>query len=118
VAPMLAPILALALQPEIPVPFRGSMLYQQCKGAIRWLDAPDSAKPSADSENFDNCTAYIGGFLEGAAAEGTCGTVDATIGTIAHVYVAFMDKNPKLLDGYRFTGFHFAFREAYPCHSH
>jgi hypothetical protein len=117
---MLAPLLILALHlqiqtTEVPEIVRGTGLFQSCKGAIRWMDAPEAAKPRADDENFDNCTAYIGGFIEGRAIVG-CEPPDATFGTLARVYVAYMEKNPKLLDNFRFVGLQLAITDSYPCH--
>jgi hypothetical protein len=85
---------------EIPVHRRGEWLFQACKGAVRWLDSPASSKVDhPDASNFDNCTAYIGGFLESPSTGKACLSDDASsMGTILRVYVVYMEKNPKLLD--------------------
>jgi hypothetical protein len=80
------------------------------------MDAPESSKPREDDENFDNCASYISGFVDGLGpTPGGCPSPDATVGTLIRVYVAYMEKNPKWLDDYRFVGLLRAIREAYPC---
>jgi hypothetical protein len=39
----------------------------------------------------------------------------ASMGTTIRVYVAYMDKNPKLMDEWMITGVGRALRENYPC---
>jgi hypothetical protein len=39
----------------------------------------------------------------------------ASDGTLSRIYVAYMQKNPKLLDEYKGTGLFLALRDAYPC---
>jgi hypothetical protein len=118
---MLIPLVALAMMQsrpvEIPISQRGTWLFQACQGAVRWLDAPMSNKPNGeDAENFDNCTAYIGGFLESPDPH-VCTSSESTMGTYLRVYVAYMQKNPKLLDTRRSLGLESALSEAYPCPS-
>lgn len=64
---MLATVLALAMlqKEEIPAFQKGSALYAQCKGALRFLDAAKAADAESDISNFDTCTSYIAGFVEG-----------------------------------------------------
>ena len=93
---------------------RGTWLFQACQGAVRWMDAPITNKPVDDVENFDNCTAYLGGYIEGADP-GVCPSPEATMGTFVRVYVAYMQKNPKMLDTWRTRGLEAAMRRAYPC---
>jgi hypothetical protein len=53
--------------------------------------------------------------LDGAdGLRGFCAQ-SATVGTIAKVYIAYMDKNPKMFDEREGTGFISALQEAYPC---
>jgi hypothetical protein len=116
---MLTPLLLLALTLKVPALIpetqRGTWLYQACQGAQRFLDNPYDAKTSADQgSNFDNCTAYLAGYLEGPTAE-TCPTAESTMGTYVRVYVLFMQKHPKLLDMWRSVGLQEAMRDAYPC---
>jgi len=115
---MLVPLLALAMlhqSTEIQAVQKGSWLYSACKGAQRYLDAPTGHKPEEDSSNFDNCTSYIAGFIEGDNGIASCPPDEASLGTMLRLYLAYMDKNPKLLDNYRVLGLRTALREAYPC---
>ena len=61
------------------------------------------------------CAGYIEGMLDGAdSSRGFC-VQGATTGTIARVYIVYMDKNPKMFDEREVTGFMAALRESYPC---
>lgn len=119
-AGMIAPLLLLAatlqtppsVPPEDP---KGYWLFHACKGTIRWWDAPISNKPNEEIENFDNCTSYINGFIEASLSLGDCLLPEGSNGTIVRKYVAYMERNPKLLDEDRVVGLRAALRNRYPC---
>ena len=94
---------------------KGSWLYAACKGAQRYSDAPRGHEPEEDSSNFDNCTSYIAGYIESDNGISSCPPDGASLGTMFRLYLAYMDKHPKLLDAYRISGIRSAMREAYPC---
>jgi len=108
---MLVPLLALAMLAPADV---GSNLYTDCKSFVAVLD--DTANQShPNSVGGGRCAGYIEGMVD--AADGLRGFCvgSATTGTIARVYVAYMDKNPKMFDEREGTGFMSALRETYPC---
>jgi len=108
---MLIPLLAIAL---LGPPDRGSILYADCKSFVAVLD--DTANQSyTNALGGGRCAGYIEGMLDGAnGLRGFC-VGSATTGTIARVYVAYMDKNPKMFDEREGTGFMSALQETYPC---
>lgn len=115
--PMLFPLL-LAITSFKAAPndeFRGTWLFQACKGSIRGMDAPLTHKPAEDNDNFEDCISYIGGYLDGVQMAGGCQAAPASMGTLARVYVAYMEKNPKMLDQFRGIGLRNALRDSYPC---
>ncbi len=95
---------------------RGSYLFRACQGTIRFQDAGVTGTNN-DAAKSQFCVAYIGGFLDGlemANSHAIC-TRNATMGTIARVYVAYMEKNPKDLDVEMPVGMLNAIMGAYPC---
>jgi hypothetical protein len=115
-AGMLIPVLALAMiQAPNPLQQNGKWLNQACKGAIRWQNAPADAKPGAEKENFDTCSAYIAGFLDGVMdTRGIC-TYNGSFDLIVRAYVDYMDRTPKALDEHSSTGLRAALSRTYPC---
>jgi len=111
---MLAPLLALAMQ--VVDANRASTLYGNCRGAIRVQNDPDKAT-SADMERADICAAYLSGFVDATADRYFC-VGDATMGTLARVYVAYMDAHPKRMEDGRARTVYDAFQDAYPCKAH
>jgi hypothetical protein len=114
---MLPPLLALAmLSPEIKPTQRGSDLFHSCKADVRFDDQPSSVT-SADLDEARRCQAYIDGFLDGneRVSPAVICADSATVGTIARVYVAFMEQHPILMDAPKGLGFYQALAEAYPC---
>jgi hypothetical protein len=111
---MLAPLLVLAfaatpLDPSL----RGSELVSTCQAAIRMQDDPNG--PAEDVERGLMCMNYIQGFVyAGTLGKEFCAQ-DASNYTIARVYVAYMRRNPKLLDDPKGKGFLAAMVDAYPC---
>ena len=112
---MLVPVLALGLLMQQPTDdsYKGSSLFRSCKAAVRI--AGGEAKESDYSE-FRNCTAYIDGFTDGVNLLGTKVCVGtATLGTMARVYVAYMESHPKMMDEPKNFGLIVALEDAYPC---
>jgi hypothetical protein len=104
---MLIPLLALAMLAPSDT---GSILYADCKAFVAVLD--DVANQNHTSAAM--CAGYIEGWLDAANGRGFCAQ-NATVGTIARVYIAYMDKNPKMFDEREGTGFISALQETYPC---
>jgi hypothetical protein len=108
---MLAPLLALAMQ--LPSDQgSGSGLYADCKAYLAIADNPKTS--SANDLQAGVCIGYISGFSDSTNGNNVC-VSDATMGTIVRVYVAYMDKNPKLFDAPRAVGVGLALKDAYPC---
>jgi hypothetical protein len=113
-AGMIIPILALAaLAAPQPDPSKGSGLYQECKSAIK---LQDSSHDISDDIQGVACLSYVAGFIDGInRQEPHICFGKATGGTVARVYVAYMDKHPKLLDDAAVEGLELALVESYPC---
>jgi hypothetical protein len=117
---MLIPLLALAMvQTAEPIPeiHRGSHLHQACLGSIRAQDN-DSGKESAhDAYQSGVCISYINGFIDAldmANVHAIC-PGNASYGTIARVYVAYMQSHPKEMDEAQSVGLTNALLDGYPC---
>lgn len=114
---MLAPVLALAMMqaPATVTEFnKGSHLYRQCRAALR---VDEGNARDDDQVEASYCAAFMAGFTEGLTVAGDrklC-TVDATMGTIARVFVAYMDAHPKNMDEIRTVGLINALIEKYAC---
>ena len=115
---MLAPLLALAMMQswELKPQDKGSALLHACKAELRVIDSADGKGDPEDRVLAHTCFQYVQGFADGSdlAGENVCAGT-ATIGTLIRVYVAFVEKNPKLLEAYRGVGLHMARLDAYPC---
>jgi len=93
----------------------GSFLYHACLAELRVIDSPSGGE-STDKAQQPFCYAYTQGFVDGTNAEGKAFCLHgATAETVARVYVAYMEKNPKLFDLYKAEGLFRALGEAYPC---
>jgi len=108
---MLAPLLALAMQLPSDQGM-GSGLYADCKLFVSGMDNPGST--TAHDFQAGTCIGYISGYSDAANDEHFCAST-ATMGTIVRVYLAYMDKNPKMFDLPRGYGLELALRDAYPC---
>lgn len=75
----------------------------------------DNREVSGDLALALVCTNYIQGFMDAGTLSTSFCTGEATIATVIRVYVAYLDKNPKLLDGMRGTGVLLSLTDAYPC---
>ncbi len=107
-------MLALTGQPAVSNRAMGSYIFHACQASIRFVDNP-SVTSDSDVRLSATCTDWLMGFTEaGTLAKFFCpGTV--TPSTLARVYVAYMEKNPTLLDYPRGTGAHLALADSYPC---
>ncbi len=87
-------------------------LYHACQDAIRFVDAPNSDKPG----RTDYCFGYFEGYTNVLSAHTSSLCIGrARIGTLIRVYLAYMDKNPKLLDDPKLIGVTYALKESYSC---
>ena len=111
-AGMIAPILALALQTSADMN-RGSALYAQCKIFVTMADTSqmNGTTPMLDA---GTCLGYLSGFADAGTVAGSF-CVKGTTGTLARVYIAYMDKHPTLFDSDREVGVGLALKDAYPC---
>jgi Rap1a immunity proteins len=95
----------------------GSFLYHACQAEIRVIDSPTGGE-SVDKAQQPFCYAYIQGFVDGTNAEGKSFCLQsATAETVTRVYIAYMEKNPKLFDLYKAEGVFRALSDAYPCNA-
>jgi hypothetical protein len=102
-------------------PVLGSDLVDQCKAYIRF-----TTSGSGDAFKAGECFGYINGFGDGTGSiaplppsvnwrgRGYCYTNASSV-TLAKVYLAFMEKNPKYLDYDEGKTLLLALHDAYPC---
>ena len=115
---MLAIVLALAMvqTADLHDADRGSRLYLDCKAGIRFSETGASATLSADSMAANSCVGYIQGFVQATELYGpkVCAK-GASWGTMARVFVSYMDAHPMLMDQHRALDLSEALMQAYPC---
>ena len=124
---MLVPLLALVLhsQGSLNAPDRstGTYLFQSCKTLIRIIDGEQEGNDAlSDPTDPMFCLPFIDGFISGVntVPAGTPRKVcvsQSSKGTVARVYVQFMQKNPKFLDRTSNIGLYVALAVNYPCSS-
>ena len=111
---MLAPILMLVMAaqttPADPRD-RGSALFNNCQINVKMT--PEDTLPNYQAAAA--CTAYIDGYTDGIETGKYFCVGGATLGTLARVYVAYMEKHPKLMDIYKSEVLFLALLESYPC---
>jgi hypothetical protein len=107
---MIAPLLALAM---LAITDKGSTLNTDCKAYIAVGDATGRTESGA-AWSAGRCLGYIDAMLDAGNSLGFCAQ-HATAGTVARVYLVYMEKNPKMLDEQESTGFLSAMQETYPC---
>jgi hypothetical protein len=61
------------------------------------------------------CLGYMGGFAETRVAAKSLCAPSASAGALVRVYIAYMDKYPKLMDEPRWVGVGLALEDAYGC---
>jgi hypothetical protein len=87
-------------------------LYHACQDAVRYVDAPNSDRPG----RTDYCFGYFEGYTNVLSANSSSLCIgQARIGTLIRVYLAYMDKNPKLLDDPKLISVTYALKESYSC---
>jgi hypothetical protein len=92
----------------------GSYLLPKCKALLRSIDHEQAQV--GDGLDGIYCLGFVSGFVAGLNNdEDKVCAVGAVPNTIARVYVAYMEKNPKLLDTTSNIGLYFALKESYPC---
>ena len=96
---------------------RGSDLYHSCQASIRIMNAPNAnAVANDDYAASEFCRGYFIAFAEYNDVMHTAICPDeASLGTTVRVYLAYMEKNPKLMDKVMIAGVIGALRESYPC---
>jgi Rap1a immunity proteins len=111
-AGMIVPLLALAMTAgEVG---KASRLYHSCKDLIAITDHT-ARKDASETLEAGRCLGYVDGFIQGSFAHPFACSGEATNETIVRVYIAYMDKNPKLLDEIEGVTFLYAMKDAYPC---
>jgi hypothetical protein len=113
---MLAPMLALAMMqnPPVPIPRRGAALYAACLADIRIMDKTSSAE--SDLSDANQCMDYMTGFSD--AVELTTAPIcieNASLGTLVRIYVTYMQAHPKMMDTEERFGVYGALSQAYLC---
>jgi hypothetical protein len=117
---MLIPLLALVLLRQTAIANSdpddtGAVLVQNCRATIRVLDQRDSNNEVEIAKSLE-CIRYIEGFIDGVNILNRRVCVQgASKGTVARVYVAFMEKNPKYFDRPREVGLALALIDGYSC---
>ena len=97
--------------------FQGSSLYRDCQAEVRLMELPSLTK-AAQPDLIDGsyCVGFVNGFTGnlGSATDAIC-INGASTGSVVRAYVAFMEKNPKLLQEDRRVGLRLALKQAYAC---
>ena len=97
--------------------FKGAALYRTCQAEMRLMELPSlSAARQPDLIDGSYCVGFLNGFtgnLNAARNEVCPGS--ASMGEVVRTYVAYMDRNPKLMTEDRRVGLRLALQEAYPC---
>ena len=110
---MLVPVLFFAMQIS-PVTdlHKASALYSDCKA---WVALTDKTRETNNDDALHavNCVGYMNGFIEGGLTK-ICAK-DVPTMTMARVFIAYMDKNPKLFDERRSVVLYLALTDAYSC---
>jgi hypothetical protein len=98
-----------------PDPAKGAVLYSECKAYIALVDKTRSIDSDAMLD-AGTCLGYISGFTDVVAlGSSTVCLKPVTAATLIRVYIAYMDKNPKLFEEPRNLTVALALTDAYPC---
>ena len=96
---------------------KGAALYKSCQAEVRLMELPDiSQATQPDLIDGSFCVGFVNGFtgnLHGTRI-GVC-TNGSSMGEVVKAYVAFMEKNPRLMDEDRRIGLGMALESTYPC---
>jgi hypothetical protein len=117
---MLIPLLALGLSFAFQTPTdsnlnKGTSLFASCKAHIRVMD---KTYKNLDDDYAESqyCLGYVEGFTTGDIyGGGSLCFKEATAGTLVRVYVAYMERHPKLLDEDKYVGLADALIDSYRC---
>jgi hypothetical protein len=96
----------------------GSHLYHACQASIRIMDSPeDPGGGVGDLEDSSFCQGYFSAFTDmNSVLHSSVCLEGASLGTEIRVYIAYMGKNPKLMDELMIVGVMRALKDAYSCH--
>lgn len=119
---MLLPILLLGFvgasvpSPMAPESAGSDNLFHSCEAALRILDPTTSHVDPRDVGTSEGCLGYLQGFSDGGqlASWSIC-VGNASMTTLARVYVDYLRKNPQILEKPRSVGILLAFRQNFPC---
>jgi len=107
--------LAVALQTPADMS-KGAHLYSSCQAAVRLAESPSSAQAKTELPTSTYCFGYLGGYVDGVNRLGNSICVNsASMDTVALVYVAYMQRTPKLMDEERSLGVQLSLASAYSC---
>jgi len=94
---------------------RGDHLYGSCQAAVRMLDEPNSAQTKSEMPSSTYCFGYVGRYIDALKRLNKEVCLDtATLNSVVHVYVGYMQKNPKLMDEERGVGLLLSLLSSYP----
>lgn len=115
-ASMFVPILIFVLGTgqDAGHPMTGDELVQACRASVRILNGEGR---EGDTLNAHFCASFVEGFISGlhVSDDKVCVRSEDNRATLVKVYVAYMDKNPRLLDSTADVGLYLALKEGYPC---
>jgi hypothetical protein len=98
---------------------KGASLMRGCQAEMRLMQlASLEEAPQLDLINGAYCIGYLNGFLAALPIDGNsiC-THNDSMGAMTRAYVAYMDRNPRLLEEDKRVGLRLALESAYPCPS-
>ena len=95
---------------------KGAALYRSCQAEVRLMDLPSVKTASqADLVEGSFCVGFVHGFTGNPSGQGNTCPNGAPVGDVIRAYVAYMDRNPKLLEQDRRVGLQLSMQELYPC---
>jgi hypothetical protein len=92
-------------------------LFHSCQHTIRMMDSEPNKANADDVNGADYCIGYFHGIEDIIEVYGSTGVCikDASLGTVIRVYMAYMEKHPKLLDDLEVAGVLEALHDSYSC---
>jgi hypothetical protein len=113
---MLVPVFVLAvMSTTLEAPNTATKLYTDCKQHVAFANG-ENPRPSGDVLfNAGFCLGYVTGLTDALVSKRLVCVSDGNTTTFVRVYIAYMDKNPKLFDQPINAGVEDAITEAYPC---
>jgi hypothetical protein len=101
----------------VPEGERGSALFRECKAAVKVADESEPHS-TVDLTTGASCIRYFDGFTEALAISESSNNVclrNYSLMTVIHVYVRFMETEPKFLDSERWMGAYASLLANYRC---